>query len=299
MATAPLPAAPTALASIAEELDLARRKGPLRDILIPPCPELLVQLQEALRTDEPDLQRIGQLAASDVAMSAKLVRQANGVMNAASTPVHSVGAAMNRLGLDATVRTMTAFAVRHAIRVDHPMLRDFWQRSARQAELLSFMAGKLPALSSDLAFGYGLFSHVGMPVLMQSVRGYGGTLVEARARIDRPFVATENANHRTDHAVVGALVARTWRLAPALMAAIRLHHDLESIGAHRVEPEVSTLLAAGLVAEHLASQLAGEPGSPEWTAHGADALQWLGVSASDLEDWGSDLIMEPGAEMAV
>jgi hypothetical protein len=53
-----------------------------------------------------------------------------------------------------------------------------------------------------------------MPVLMQSVRGYAGTMVEGLARKDRSFVATENANHRTDHAVVGALTARVWRLAP-------------------------------------------------------------------------------------
>jgi hypothetical protein len=75
-----------------------------------------------------------------------------------------------------------------------------------------------------------------MPVLMQSVRGYAGTMVEGLARKDRSFVATENANHRTDHAVVGALTARVWRLAPAVVAAIRLHHSLESLGASAPSP---------------------------------------------------------------
>ena len=44
-----------------------------------------------------------------------------------------------------------------------------------------------------------------MAVMVQSVKGYAGTLVEALARKARSFVDTENANHKTDHAVVGAL----------------------------------------------------------------------------------------------
>jgi HD-like signal output (HDOD) protein len=123
---------------------------------------------------------------------------------------------------------------------------------------MSFIAGQLPGLSADLAYSYGLFSHVGMPVLMQSVRGYAGTMVEGMARKDRSFVATENANHRTDHAVVGALTARVWRLAPAVVAAIRLHHSLESLGEDGTEPEVHTLVAAGLVADHFAMRHEGD-----------------------------------------
>jgi HD-like signal output (HDOD) protein len=280
---------PAGLARIAEELDLARRQGPLRDIRIPPCPDLLVQLQAALQDDEPDLCRIAQLAAADVAMSAALIRQANSAAHAIGSPIHHVGTAMTRLGLDATVRTMTQFALQHAIRVDHPALRDFWQQSARQSQILVFISGQLPALSADLAFGYGLFGHVGLPVLMQSVRGYAGTLLEGRARIDRSFIETENANHRTDHAVVGALVARTWRLAPPLMAAIRLHHELGSLGSAQIEPEVSTLVAAGLVADHLAARAVAEAPGPEWAAHGESALAWLGLTATDLDDWDAAL----------
>lgn len=272
------------------ELDGARAGSPLRRIVVPPCPELLVRLRAVLAEAEPDLQEVARLASSDVAMSATLVRVANSPAYTTGGPVNTLGQALNRLGLDLTARTMTEFAVKHAIPVNHPRLTGFWQRASRQARAMSFLAQQLPGLSDDLAYTVGLFCHVGLPVLLQSVRGYGSTLVEAAARIDRPFVATENANHGTDHAVVGALVARAWHLAPEAMAAIRLHHDLDVLGTGRVDAEVQTLLAACLLAEHFVHRHEALPEGADWRQHGSAALRWLGAGDADLSAWEEQLM---------
>jgi len=281
----PAASAPRHVADIAREIDAARRSGPLRQIVVPPCPELLTRLQQAMAEAEPDLNEVARIVNADVAMAATLIRNANGAAFAGSAPVVSAGQAMNRLGLQASAALMSAFLVRHAIPVTSPQLAGFWEQSARRAQTLAWIAAQLPGLSADLAHSYGLFCHVGLPVLMQSVRGYGGTLVEAKARRDRSFVETENANHRTDHAVVGALTARAWHLAPTVMAAIRLHHSLESLGSADTEPEVHTLVAAGLLADSLLARRDGLAPEPEWTRHGDDACAWLGLSADDLAHW--------------
>ncbi|MGS0757115.1 HDOD domain-containing protein, partial [Roseateles sp. GG27B] len=165
----------------------------------------------------------------------------------------------------------------------------FWERSSKRALAMAFVARQLPGLSSDLAYTFGLFCHVGVPVLLQSVRGYAATMAEAGARIDRPYIATENANHRTDHAVVGALLARAWHLAPQLMLAIRLHHDLISLGDAGIEPEVHTLVAAGLVAEQLMRSHEGLPQDADWIAHREAAMAWLQISTADIEQWDDSL----------
>jgi HD-like signal output (HDOD) protein len=285
--TLPAPAATALPASqrVAQELDQARRTGPLREIQIPPCPDLLVRLQAAMATAEPDLNEVARIAGSDVAMSATLLRNANGPLHASGQPAHTIGQAMNRLGLNQTAALMTGFLIRHTVPVNHPQLRRFWERSALRAAAMHFIAMRLPGQDADLAHLYGLFSHVGQPVLLQCVKGYGGTLVEAAARIDRSFIATENANHRTDHAVVGAMVARAWHVGPSVVTAIRLHHDLGLIGSPTVEPEVQTLVAAGLVAEHLMRMHEGLAAEADWNEHHARALDWLGASTDDLSDW--------------
>jgi HD-like signal output (HDOD) protein len=278
-------ALPQLSARIADELDRTRQRGALRQIVIPPCPDLLRRLQHALAAQEPDLTEVAHIASSDVAMAATLLRNANSPLHAVGQPVQTVGQAMNRLGLLESAAVLTGFMVRHAIPVNHPQLRDFWTESALRAAALRFLASNLPGLAPDLAHLYGLFCHVGIPVLMQSVRGYSGTLVEARARLDRSFVATENANHRTDHAVVGALVARTWRLSATVMSAIRLHHDLSCLGDPSTEPEVHTLVAAGLLAERLIRVRGGLDPENDWVEHGPAALKWLALSSDDVADW--------------
>ncbi|MFN3888234.1 MAG: HDOD domain-containing protein [Aquabacterium sp.] len=282
--------APDRTETLLAEMDAARRKGPLQHIVIPPCPELLTRLQQVMAEAEPDLNEVARIASSDVAMSAALIRSANSPLYAAGQPAQTIGQAMNRLGLEHTARTMTGFLAQGAIKVPNsPHLQRFWERAAKRAVAMSYMAGRLPGVSPDVAHTYGLFSHVGLVVMAQSVRGYLSTMVEARARIDRSFVATENANHRTDHAVVGALTARIWRLAPTVVAAIRLHHDLETLQETSAQSDVSTLIAMGLIAEWLMRRHEGLDPDVDWHQHGAMAMQWLHLSNDDMLAWEDEL----------
>ncbi|MCA6217737.1 HDOD domain-containing protein [Ideonella sp. B7] len=275
---------------VRQELDQAHRSGPLRTIVIPPCPELLTRMRDALAQAEPDLNEVARIAASDVAMSAMLIKAANSPAFSTGQPVQTVGQAMTRLGLQKTAQEMTAYLVRTTLKINSPQLQRFWERSTKRAVAMGHIAHHLPGLSVDVAHTYGLFAHVGMPVMMQSLRGYAGTMAEAAARIDRPYIATENANHRTDHAVVGALVARVWQLAPEVMVAIRRHHDLEMLGDAETEPEAHTLVAAGLVAEHLMRRHEGLPPDSDWDQHCQVALDWLHTTPDDLSQWEEELL---------
>jgi len=282
----PAPTHASRTQQIRDDLDQSRRRGALQQIQIPPCPELLTQLQQAMSQPEPDLNLVGRIASSDVAMAATLLRIANGpLFKPVGLPCTTVGQAMTRIGLRESVAVMTGFLARHAIPVNAPQLARFWERSTKRAIAMATVAQQLPGLSPDLAHSFGLFLHVGMPVLLQSMRGYASTMVEAAARIDRPFIATENANHKTDHAVVGALVVRVWNLPPVLMAAIRLHHDFAALGHGDIDPEVHTLVAAGLIAEYLMRRHEGLPEDADWAAHHGAAMDWLHISWDDLAHW--------------
>ena len=278
-------APPTLAHKIAADLDQQRKTGALRQITIPPCPALLTRLQAALALAEPDLQEVGRIAHSDVAMAATLLRNANSALYTTDQPVQTVGQAMNRIGLKQAGMLLTAVLVRQAIPVSHPRLQGFWQQASLRAAAMDFIARQLPGVAPDLAQLYGLFNHVGIPVLLQRMPGYSGTLVEAHARRDRPFVATENANHRTDHAVVGALVARVWGVAPVVMAAIRLHHELPQIDRQASDPEVHTLVAMGLLAEDAMRRRENLHPEHDWKLHAAAARDWLGITEGEIADW--------------
>lgn len=275
--------------SVIEVLDQLRKSGPMQNIVFPPYPELLARLQTALAAAEPDLNEVSRIASSDVGMSLALLKAANSPLYAAGQPVPTIGQALNRLGLDQTAAVMTGFLAQRAIKVNSPHLARFWERAGKRATALSYLAQKLPGMSPDIAYTFGLFGHVGMAVMVQSCKGYTGTLVEAMARKDRSFVATENANHKTDHAVVGALVARAWRMHPLVIASIRLHHDLGSLGESRIDSDIHNLLAAGLIADHLMREHEGLEPDADWKTYSEAALAWLQITADELAGWQVEL----------
>jgi HD-like signal output (HDOD) protein len=270
---------------IVEELERQKRSAPLQQITIPPCPEQLLRLQAALNAAEPDLNTVAQVAHSDVAMAATLLRNANCALHAGDQPVQTVGGAMTRLGLDQTATLLTEVVLRRSIRVSHPRLKGFWDEAALRAAAMHHLARQVPGVAPELAQLYGLFCHVGIPVLLQRMPNYAGTMVEAQARRDRSYVETEDTNHRTDHAVVGALVARTWQVAPPVMAAIRLHHDLAHLKQPDADAEVQTLLALGVVAEEFTRKRLNLPLEADYVKHRPLALDWLQARDLDLADW--------------
>lgn len=278
-----VPAAPASATD--RELDAALASGPLRDISIPPCPELLIALRRAMAQADPEPSVIAEIAGRDVAMAATLIRTANSPFYARSRAVTSVTEALGLLGMRMTEKLLTTFLTRRAIRVNSPVLDHFWETSTRRAMAMTHIARALYTVDADLAYTCGLFYHVGIPILMQGVRGYAGTLTEALARQDRSFTDTENAAHRTDHAVVGALVARTWRLPATIYQAVRLHHDFRVLTDQAVPADVRTLVAMALVADHLVAQHEGVAPGTEWDQYGPQCLSYLHITDLEVDSW--------------
>ena len=273
------------LQEIDSELDRARTEGPVRDIVIPPCPELLTALQREMRQADPDPAEVTRIAGSDVAMAAALLRIANSPFYSRARPAHTVAEAVSLLGLGQAAAMLTGFLARSSLPVHSPLLEHFWETSTRRSLAMAHIARQLYGVDAEVAQTCGLFMHVGLPILLQGLRGYAGTLTEAMARQDRSFTETENAVHRTDHAVVGAIVARTWHLPPVIAFAIRLHHDFHVLDVNTIPTEVRTLVALAAVAEHLVADFEGVQKQREWEQQGPACLAYLQIGESEVDPW--------------
>ncbi len=274
---------------INRELDHARDVGPVKDIVIPPCPELLAQLQTELNLIDPDPQVVARIAGSDVAMAAALIRIANSSLYARRQPVNSVAQAVGMLGVKPTAMVMMGFLLRHSIHIDATLIEHFWESSTRRSLAMAHIASQMYGVDVDIAKTCGLFFHVGIPVMLQGVRGYSSTLIEAMARQDRTFIQTENANHRTDHAVVGALVAKTWRLPAVVAYAVRLHHDYSVLSDEGVALEVRQMVAIAAISDHLVARHEGVKDQREWEKSGAQCLTFLQIGVAEVEGWIDEL----------
>jgi HD-like signal output (HDOD) protein len=273
------------LAALDREIEAARRDGAVRDIVVPPCPELLAALLAEARQADPDLSEIARIAGSDVAMAAALIRVANSPLYSRPTPAHSVAEAITMLGLGQAVTILTGFLARKAIPAVSPLITHFWETSTRRSLAMAYIARQLYDVDAEVAQTCGLFMHVGIPILLQGLPGYADTLTKAYAREDRSFTTTENILHRTDHAVIGAIVARTWHLTPEISIAVRLHHDFAALQDASIPAPVRSLVAIAAIAEHLVARFENVAQQPEWERFGPACRAYLQVGATEVDAW--------------
>lgn len=272
------------VADIDREIETARSAGPLRDIVIQPCPALLTDLRVEFNREDPDPATIAKIASRDVAMAAALIRVANSPIYARSRTASTVAEAVAMLGVAQTVSILTGFLLREAIAVKSPLLEHFWETSTRRAYAMGYIARQMYGMNADIAHTCGLFCHVGLPIMLQAVPGYEATL-HAALHGEQTFTQVENAAHRTDHAVVGAIVAKTWRLPPIVAIAVRLHHDFNVLREDTIPAEVRMLVAMSLLAEHLVALHEGQAVHAEWDQHGAACLAHLHVGEAEIDHW--------------
>jgi HD-like signal output (HDOD) protein len=260
------------------------------DVGIPPRPQILAELHRELSQEDPDLSRVARTVAGDVALTAAVLKLANSPAYGSSRRIETLGQALNMLGLRQIGVMVTSLVMRRVLRTDGPQLTRFWDVSAKRSWALSTMARGLRGVPVDVAQTFGLFCDVGIPLLMQRFKGYGSVLQKANAEPVQSFTAVEQAEMETDHALIGALMARSWGVSQGVCLAIRLHHDYAVFRDPKVPDDVSRLIAMGLIAELAIQQFARMNSSTEWVKGGDAAMGALMLGDHDVNDWVEKLV---------
>jgi HD-like signal output (HDOD) protein len=260
------------------------------DVGIPPQPKILIDLGRELARPDPDLNRVARTVASDVALTAAVLRLANSPAFGVSRPVETLGQALSLLGMRQIGVMVTSLVMRKTLRTDGPQLTRFWDVSAKRSWALATLARGLRGVDVDVAQTFGLFCDVGIPLLMQRYPRYGGVLQACNDQTVRSFTEVEQAELHTDHALIGALMARSWGVSQTVCLAIRLHHDYGIFRDPKVPNAVARLIAMGLIAEWAIQSFARMNSSNEWVKGGDAALGALMLAEVDMLDWVERLV---------
>ena len=256
----------------------------IKSIRIPPRPSLLADLQRELLSDEPAPGAIGRIIGSDVGMAGALLKLANSSFFGRKRRAKSIDQAIALLGINQVAALMTGLLARQAIGTDNGALATFWVVSTRRAEAMVYLAGRLRTGPVDVAHTFGLFCDTGVPLLMARFPDYAATFAEAAQDTIRPLTALEDERHSSNHAAIGALLARNWGLCSDVEWAILHHHDYAVLEDEATGDAVRALVALSLLAENAICQYQGCSGSVEWDKGGARASAYLGLSGDDVTD---------------
>jgi putative nucleotidyltransferase with HDIG domain len=201
------------------------RLDKLRDL--PSLPQVIIDLQSAMAREDVSIDAIADTVSLDQALAAKALRVANCSFYGVPGRVVSIRQAIGMLGLRSVSTVLTIAAVSQSIpRPSCPgfdMAR-YWRHSVAVALCARDIARSL-RLDADVAFTAGLLHDLGRLALASQVPASLAAALRRRDELDCAMLDAERSTLGTDHAVLGSQVAARWHFGPAIVEAIRLHHE--------------------------------------------------------------------------
>jgi len=265
----------------------------IRSYNIPPQPHILVDIQDA----GDNLNAIAKIISQDVALSSGLLQTINSSYYGLANNITSIHQAAMLLGLNAVKNIVNCQLLRaQAGNYENKDLSDFWQTANDVANTASTLVHTLGFGSTDEAYTLGLFHNCGIAILMDKHDDYPATIQSAYNACGTRITDAENQHYSTNHAVLGYMVSRAWKLPENLRIAIRDHHNFDrlSFKQNDYSTEADTMLAILKMAEHIShvhAVIGKDNEDNEWQTIKTGVLDFLGISEPDFEDI-SDAVIE-------
>jgi len=252
-------------------------------VKIPPRPALLMALQHEMNKENYDINKVAALINRDVAMAGKLLESANSAYFNLSRHATTVRDAIAMIGMRHCSAIMSGYITKKTLCVGEMMMARFWDVSEKRAKGMSFLAEETRAVAPDLAYSFGLFCDIGIPLLKATFPGYVQTLSIANKTADNEFLHVEQGKHGIDHAIIGSILAEQWSIAPEVVEAIHMHHTHDVLYDESVSGTTRALVALNEIVEKAIEKFRGKGESVEWKESGAIARQALGLSMEEVD----------------
>lgn len=258
--------------------------GPIKlseiDELVP-MPISTVRLSSLMNNPDTSLSEIARVVELDQALTANVLRLANSALSGSRASIDTVKNAIVRIG---TARILgLAIARQIAGEMSRPCAGydlveyELWRHSVAAAlaadNLKRFTSGSVPAA----AFTAALLHDIGKLLLSRHIDRK--VLEQIREMINKErftYLEAERKVLGTDHAEVGAAIARHWKFPEKLAVAIEKHHNVDEdpdplLDAVHIANAVAKLIGVGLGSEQMNMEIS------------SDAYQRLGIRDTGLE----------------
>ncbi len=261
----------------AEEL-IAKAKN-----IVAPPPSV-AKLLTLLANEDAGNEDIIEVISTDGVMSAKLLSLCNAAVYGLATPVSSIEQAVLYLGHSEIHRLAMSAGFGAAL---NPALKGYaigeselWQHSLLTAHVAVIVDEKMtePLVDTAIAYTAGLIHDIGKIVVNRAVTPeMQALLMSLMEKKQHTLITAERSVLGTDHAEVGALLLKKWRLPEILVEAVAHHH--EPVTTPKIK--LSTIIH---VADLIAHEAGGSPGIGSYAVNADEkAITALDLKPEDLE----------------
>ena len=198
------------------------------DVDLVSLPTVYTHIVELLNHPNSSSHQIAKVISKDASLTVRLLRLINSPVYGFSGKIDSVSRAVSLLGTSELLNlTLGITVIKQFQNVPSDLLNmdSFWRHSIRCGLFSRILAGHLGEKDPDKYFIGGLLHDIGRLVLLDRMASqYSGAI--AKARQDQlPMYRAEQDRLKTDHSIIGKLLAEKWRLSPALIRMIGSHHS--------------------------------------------------------------------------
>jgi HD-like signal output (HDOD) protein len=147
-------------------------------LVVPSMPEVAVKVRRMIEIEDTPIPTLARVIHSDPAISAKLIKAANGALYHGQPKVESCARAVARLGLNTTKHLVVSFVLRNLFQekitselLEH-QARELWNHSVEIAAISMALANVTPGLDAEEALLAGLLHDIGELVILSYANKY-------------------------------------------------------------------------------------------------------------------------------
>ena len=243
----------------------------------------LVALEVARLAENPltSLPEMVRIIRNDPSLTARILRTANSEYYGMPRRIDSLNTALVVLGMREISNLVTSISVLKTFPEPASSngfdMQAFWEHSAGCAEIARLIALRLHLHLHDAEYTAALLHDIGKILLDQHFHDDFMIARELEVSEQIHSTAAERRVLGVDHAEIGAWLAETWSLPPAIAEAIRYHHQPRLAHEHR------SLAAVIHISDQLAKAIANESSRDALNEQLARDPVWDVLSGSNPE----------------
>jgi putative nucleotidyltransferase with HDIG domain len=265
-------------------------QGPLKKMIsqidsLPSLPALYVELVEELKSEDASIQKVGEIIAKDIGLTAKILKLVNSAFFGLPQQISSPAKAVSLLGMDiiqALVLTSGTFHKFKKLNIPGFSLETMWQHAMAVASFSKIIAQRagLDHKVIETAFMAGLLHDLGTLLLAAHLPEAFAQILKMKQERSCSTIDAELAVIGTSHAAIGAYLLGLWGLPDAIIDAAAFHHAPAQRDFKGLSPLVIAHVADGLA--HAGPDMA----SPNYIVAGLDYEFLKSTNLLEhLEDW--------------
>lgn len=185
-------------------------------LVVPSMPEVALKIRHMVEDNDIPVSELARALNTDPAISAKLIKSANGALYHGQPAVDTCARAISRLGLNTTKHLVVSFVLRNLfdekIHTDllSERVRDLWHHSVEIASISMALAHASPGLDAEEALLAGLLHDIGELVILTYAESYPDLTADSEV-LDGVIKQLK--------AEIGAVILREWQFPEALVEA--------------------------------------------------------------------------------